>query len=395
MYGLPQAGKLSQTRLIKYLSENGYIQCPNTPCLFLRHRTRDIMFCLVVDEFGVRFRTHADADHLIQTLQKHEHKLKVRPLGNAYLGMTIAFDRPSKTVSISMPGYVQKMLQRFRPQYLIYFPATATPRHPASTSLRLSPSNHKQCSSTERSEKNSPTLVTELQAIIGTLLYYARAVDPTLLPIANELASQQANATRRIRNAANHALSYCAAHSNNRIIYHACDMMLHVFADASYLCRSHSRSVAGAVLFLGNHNDPTRINGSIHVFSSIIPCIVASAGEAEYAALFAAGQYASSIRTTLSDMGYPQGSTIIMCDNTCAIGIATDSVKHKRSKAIDMRFHWIRNRIRQSQFTIAYIPTQQNLVDYFTKNLPFESHQPFHPFLVHTSQINSETSSTL
>ena len=104
-------------------------------------------------------------------------------------------------------------------------------------------------------------------------------------------------------------------------------MALHVFADASYLCRSHARSVAGAIFFLGNHNDPTRINGSIHVFSSIIPCVVASAGEAEYAALFAAGQHAASIRTTLSDMGYPQNPTIIMCDNTSAVGIATDSIK--------------------------------------------------------------------
>ena len=53
MYGLPQAGKLSQTRLIRHLSTHGYIQCPNTPCLF-RHVTRDIMFSLVVDDFGVR-----------------------------------------------------------------------------------------------------------------------------------------------------------------------------------------------------------------------------------------------------------------------------------------------------------------------------------------------------
>jgi hypothetical protein len=45
MYGLPQAGKLSQTRLIQHLKENGYTQCPNTPCLF-RHHTREIMFCL-------------------------------------------------------------------------------------------------------------------------------------------------------------------------------------------------------------------------------------------------------------------------------------------------------------------------------------------------------------
>ena len=253
-----------------------------------------------------------------------------------------------------MPGYIRKMLLRFRPQFLLQ--GHRAPRTPG---VYIAPSFSKkpQMAFIDKSEKLSPTLVTELQAIIGTLLYYARAVDPTLLPIANELASQQANATRRILNAANRALSYCAAHSDNQIIYHACDMVLHAFADASYLCRSHARSVAGAIFFLGNHNDPTRINGAIHVFSSIIPCVVASAGEAEYAALFATGQHAASLRTTLADMGYPQPSTTIMCDNTSAIGIATDSIKQKRSKAVDMRFHWIRDRVRQAQFTITYIPT--------------------------------------
>ncbi len=82
-------------------------------------------------------------------------------------------------------------------------------------------------------------------------------------------------------------------------------------------------------------------------------------------------------------MGYPQDPTIIMCDNISAIGIATDSIKQKRSKSIDMRFHWIRDRVRQGQFIIAYIPTQQNLADYFTKNLPKDARAKFHSFLVH------------
>jgi hypothetical protein len=60
MYDIPQAGKLSQTRLIQHLKENGYTQCPNTPCLF-RHHTREIMFCLVVDDFGVRYKIQAGA----------------------------------------------------------------------------------------------------------------------------------------------------------------------------------------------------------------------------------------------------------------------------------------------------------------------------------------------
>jgi hypothetical protein len=44
---------------------------------------------------------------------------------------------------------------------------------------------------------------------------------------------------------------------------------------------------------------------SVHVFSSIIPCIVSSAGEAEYAALFAGGQHAASLRTIVADLGHP------------------------------------------------------------------------------------------
>jgi hypothetical protein len=68
-----------------------------------------------------------------------------------------------------------------------------------------------------------------------------------------------------------------------------------------------------------------------------------------------------SFRTILKDIEYPQPATIILCDNTTAIGIATDSFKQKRTKAIDMRMHWIHDRVRQGQFTITYIPTAENL----------------------------------
>ena len=97
---------------------------------------------------------------------------------------------------------------------------------------------------------------------------------------------------------------------------------------------------------------------------------------------FAGGQQAAAIRTILEDLGYPQPPTVILCDNTTAIGIATDSIKQKRSKAIDMRMHWIRDRVRQGQFTITYIPTDENLADYFTKHLDRDRHNKFIPFLV-------------
>ena len=54
----------------------------------------------------------------------------------------------------------------------------------------------------------------------------------------------------------------------------------------------------------------------------------------------------------------------------------------KRSKAIDMRFHWIRDRVRQNQFYLVYIPTKENIADYMTKNLPKDIHDRFIFYLV-------------
>jgi hypothetical protein len=116
-------------------------------------------------------------------------------------------------------------------------------------------------------------------------------------------------------------------------------MILHIQSDASYLSRPQSRSVAGGIFYLGNSNSPTAVNGAIHAISSIIPAVVASAGEAEYAALFMNGQEGEWLRQILHNVGHPQPTTLIMCDNQCAVGIATDTVKPKRTKSIDMRFH--------------------------------------------------------
>jgi hypothetical protein len=112
-----------------------------------------------------------------------------------------------------------------------------------------------------------------------------------------------------------------------------------------------------------------------HHYDHSLRCIIR--GEAEYAALFTGGQHAAGLRTILADMGYPQPPTTILSDNTSAIGLANDTIKQKRSKAIDIRFHWIRDRIRQNQFGIVYIPTKENIADYMTKNLPKELHDRF------------------
>jgi hypothetical protein len=64
----------------------------------------------------------------------------------------------------------------------------------------------------------------------------------------------------------------------------------------------------------------------------------------------------------------PQPPTPIVTDNLTAAGIANDTVKEKQSKAMEMRFYWIRDRVRQGQFVVYWQRGATNKADYFSKH---------------------------
>ena len=70
--------------------------------------------------------------------------------------------------------------------------------------------------------------------------------------------------------------------------------------------------------------------------------------------------------------------------NACAVGIATDTVTPKRTKCIDMQFHWIRDRARHNFYSVIWRKGSDNLADFFTKPLPVATHRLHMPLLVHT-----------
>ena len=77
--------------------------------------------------------------------------------------------------------------------------------------------------------------IPEDQKVIGTFLYYARAVDCNVLPALNTLAEQQSSSTKNTEAAITHFLDYEATNPSAIIQYKASDMILHIDSDASYL----------------------------------------------------------------------------------------------------------------------------------------------------------------
>ena len=113
--------------------------------------------------------------------------------------------------------------------------------------------------------------------------------------------------------------------------------------------------------------------------------VLSSAAEAELGALFHNGKEACPLRIALEEMGHPQPATPMATDNYTASGIATDTVKQKRSKAIDMRFYWIRDRVRQGQFKIFWNKGKTNRADYFSKHHPASHHQAIRSTYLYSS----------
>ena len=243
-----------------------------------------------------------------------------------------------------MPGYIERALHRFQ------HPTPSTPEHAphpwqkpnhgATTQFAMLPDDATALDVTDKRR---------ILEVLGTLLFYARAIDSTLLTAIGELATEQSEGTKTTMDKLSQLLNYCATHPNATVRFTASDMILAVESDASYLSVIKARSRAAGYFYLTNApSTPTaelKPNGAVHVLCHIMREVLSSAAEAELGALFHNGKEACPLRIALEEMGHPQPATPMATDNNTASGIATDTVKQKRSKAIDMRFYWIRDRV--------------------------------------------------
>ena len=99
--------------------------------------------------------------------------------------------------------------------------------------------------------------------------------------------------------------------------------------------------------------------------------MVLSSCEAEYVAITDAMKEGNYLRQLLADMTGSKRKTVqLHVDNQGAIALAKNPVHHKRTKHIDIRYHFIRFEIANGIVNLTYIPSDQNIADMYTKPLP-------------------------
>ena len=384
MYGLPQAGRMAYKKLIKHLAADGYIPTGFTPGLF-KHLTRPVLFCLVVDDFGAKIVGRLHGEHLINSLKKH-YDITIDWDGAIFCGVHLNWDYDKRTCDLHMPNYVTKAAKRFQVK------PPSKPEH--SPHKWYMPKYGKSVQLTPAIDTNprpNPTQIKFAQEVIGTFLYYARAVDNTMLASIGAIATALSTSSwLDIRQRLDQFLRYAVTHPDARIQYKASKMHLWIHTDSSYLNVPKARSRGGGYFHLSDKpqlpikatDPPPPLNAPVLVNSKVIPNVMSSAQEAETGMGFLNARDAVPIRQTLTEMGHPQGPTPIQFDNIVATGIMNDTVTQRRSKAMDMRFYWLKDRAAQKQFHIHWKRGASNLADYYTKHHPTKHHKEVRPTYV-------------
>jgi hypothetical protein len=132
------------------------------------------------------------AEHLRNALLR-TYELTTDWTARAYSGMTLKWDYKNRTCDISMPGYVSNLLSKFQHE---------APKHPQHTPTRyVTPvyGAKTQYATKDETPSHTATKCLTIQKFTGSVLNYAREVDPTVLMPLNDIATEQTKATEKHR----------------------------------------------------------------------------------------------------------------------------------------------------------------------------------------------------
>jgi hypothetical protein len=180
-------------------------------------------------------------------------------------------------VDLSMPGYEDASLHKLQhipptqPEHA-HYPARAKQYW---AKVQLTPEQDTSAALSAEGRK-------QIQRVVGSLLYYGRAVDSTMLTAINALASQQATATDYTNLKLLQLLNYAASHPDASIRYSASEMILNIHSNDGYLNDTEAIRRAGGHFFMSSKPKygQQQHNGALLNLSKILRMVVASSAEA-------------------------------------------------------------------------------------------------------------------
>ncbi|CAI7790294.1 unnamed protein product [Closterium sp. NIES-54] len=363
VYGLRQAPREWHDTLRTTLSSLGFAPSTANPSLFLRTDATLPPFYVLVYVDDLVFAT-ADTEALAlvkSELQKrHSRSLPCTDLGEltSYLGLRMSRDRAQRTITLTQSHMVQQVLQRFG---FTYSSPQSTPL-PTGHSLSAPPLD-------EWVEPSGP-----YPELVGCLMYLMTCTRPDLAYPLSLLARYVAPGRHRKVHwdAAKRVLRYvCSTSGMGLVLGGRARVVLTGHADASWVDDLATQRSSQAYTFsLGS--------GSVSRQSTRSSSVLSSSCEAEIYAGAMAAQELCWLTYLLTDLGeVPHSPPVLYVDNKAMLALCQEHRLEHRTKHIALRYFLARELQQRGQLRLAYVASQANTADVFTKALQPCDHQHF------------------
>ena len=346
IYGLKQSSRCWNATLHFHLLDMGFIQSTSDPCLYMHSGGDPLYIGVYVDDMVLAGATDRKISEVKQSLSK---KLDVKDLGKLhhFLGITVIQEK--ECIWIGQAAFTESILQKFGMDNA----------KPAKTPANV---NGKLSKATPESETVDQCIY---QSAVGSLLYLSTRTRPDITFAVNNVARFCSQPTQEHWIAVKRIFRYLRGTTNLGLHYtkHSQSGELVGYSDADWDndCND-SKSVTGYLFQVGGTAVTWR--------SQKQSCVALSTAEAEYMALCSAAQEAVWMRELSSDLGNQQSQpTLIHEDNQSAIAMAKNPQFHKRSKHINIKYHYVREQVNNGKIVVNYCPTEEMLADLLTKGI--------------------------
>jgi hypothetical protein len=270
------------------------------------------------------------------------------------------------SITLHQEAYIDKLVERFLPGGV---PATLQGTSlPYSRNLDKHVSDAAACTGVDY-----PHLVKPFQERVGSLMYATTSTRCDIAYPVHQLCKCLAKPTPELMEEADRIIAYLARHRSVGITFDPGQTDLHAFSDASWEVRN---STSGWVVMWGN--------AALSWGSRKQKCVALSSCEAELIALSEATKDVVYSRKFVAglDKTAVRGPTDLRTDNTAARHVSYNPELHDRMKHVSRRHFFVRDMVENFEINVPFVPTKENVADFFTKSLPAPAFFAFRKILM-------------
>jgi len=346
LYGLKQAPRCWNTKFSEMLRTFKMRQTASDPCVYVSKGDERLYLALYVDDGLIFAENTSSINKLLEYLTLH---FKVKSVeSHCFVGVEIVRDMEGKSIFLHQSGYIKRILEKFNMAH----------SNGAPTPLEVGHSLNRQ-----ETLDTEPVEDVPYPEALGSLLYCATGTRPDIAQALSILSKYSREPRSQHWQAVKRVFRYLRSTTDYGLLYRKIENPKVVcYSDADWAGDQDNRkSTSGMVTFL--------TSGPISFRAQQQSVVALSTTEAEYIAASEAVKDLIWIQRFVKELKLDVAKSLLLCDNESALKLIRNPEFHQRTKHIEIRFHFIREKFEEGKFDLEHICSKDQRADVFTKAL--------------------------